>query len=143
MARARNARRSPETLHITHPPAPAPEKLHGWCERTARNDGGAWFGLAITTISFDEDPLVEIKIDRRYATLFGERNRDCCDYIEDWRASDLDALVVALQQTIAVARHYGMIAPATDLTPGRQAYAKMQAADARTKAIAERAKAKA
>lgn len=113
-------------------PAAAPAKMRGWVERNARSDGSTWFNVALLTCSpFEADPLVTIEIDRTHGSVVGEASRQYCDLIEEWRASDLDALVEVLQDVIATARAGGVIPPATGRTAATQTTAKFTAADQR------------
>lgn len=113
-------------------PAAAPDKPRGWVERNARSDGSSWFNVALLTCSpFEDDPLVTIEIDRRHGSVVGEASRQYCDFIEGWRASDLDSLVEVLQDVIATARAGGIIPPSTGLPAWRQAHAKLAAVDER------------
>ena len=106
--------------------------MHGYAVREAFSDVGSWFHVSIAAESpFTDDPLVNIKVDRLAAQLVGEEEPSCCDFIEKFRASDLDALVTALQAAIAAGRGHGMLPPASGLAPGLEAYEKMKAADQR------------
>lgn len=104
-------------------------KPRGWVERNARSDGSSWFNIALLTCSpFEDDPRVTIEIDRSHGSVVGESSHH--DFIEGWRASDLDSLVEVLTDVIATARAGGVIPPSTGLPAWRQTNAKMAAKEA-------------
>lgn len=102
--------------------APAPDvaapKVKGFAVLTAKSDAGSWFDIEIRRDLEDvadraaADPLVHVTLNRTFARLMGDPDQPCCDYIDDIRASDLDALVEELRAAIEVARRYGVIPPA-------------------------------
>ncbi len=89
----------------------------GWVELVATTDIGGNCELEIRrTLNadlgwFDPDPRVNINFKRHKSGLHPADAEPewAKEWIEDIRASDLDSLVKAIQQAIAVARFHGII----------------------------------
>lgn len=82
----------------------------GYVVQEATSDTGSWFTVKVATCTpVEADPLVCIELDRRHAQMMGNPRCVTSDWIENFRASDLDRLIEALQAAVTVAREHGVI----------------------------------